>query len=104
MDMLNNEQQALAEKLGSLLAGSTLPEMIKEAIIQNLYKIPDEKIAELVRVLETEQGKLNSLVADLQKYFQRQKSSWAETEKQQNSVAVDIEKEITQELSSKVAQ
>lgn len=102
--MLQNEQQVLAEKLGSLLAGSTLPEMIKEAIIQNLYKIPDDKINELVRVLETEQDKLNSLVANLQKFFQRQKGSWVETEKQQHAIAADIEKEIAQELSSKIAQ
>ncbi|MEK7195033.1 MAG: hypothetical protein AAB561_00870 [Patescibacteria group bacterium] len=102
--MLNNEQQALAEKLGILLADSALPEMIKEAIIQNLYKIPDDKVAELVRVLETEQGKLNSLVADLQKFFQVQKSSWAETEKKQSSVAADLEQEIVKELSSEVTQ
>ncbi len=102
--MLNNEQQALAEKLGSLLADSALPEMIKESIIQNLYKIPDEKITELVRVLETEQDKLNSLVADLQKFFQVQKSSWAETEKQQSSAAADLEQEMVKELSSEVSQ
>lgn len=102
--MLNNEQQGLAEKLGLLLADSALPEMIKEAIIQNLYKIPDDKIAELARVLENEQDKLNSLVAGLQKFFQTQKGSWAETEKQQNSVAATIEQEIVQELSPKVAQ
>ena len=102
--MLTNEQQALAEKLGSLLADSALPEMIKEAIILNLYKIPDDKVTELVRVLETEQDKLNSLVADLQKFFQVQKTSWAETEKQQSSVATNLEQEIVKELSSKVAQ
>ena len=102
--MLNNEQQALAEKLGSLLADSALPEMIKEAIILNLYKIPDDKVTELVRVLETEQGKLNSLVADLQKFFQVQKKSWVETEKQQSSIAANLEQEIVKELSSKVAQ
>ena len=102
--MLTNEQQALAEKLGSLLADSALPEMIKEAIILNLYKIPDDKVTELVRVLETEQDKLNSLVADLQKFFQVQKTSWAETEKQQSSVATNLEQEIVKELSSKIAQ
>lgn len=81
------EQKYKLERCGTLLAQSPLDDSIKMAVIENMGKMTDGNLDELLRMLERETFELAALQRDLKALLARQEEGWKEVESQQEALA-----------------
>ena len=90
-----NEEKA--KKLAELLAESPMADELKEAIIENLAKIPVGLIENLIISLEEEHKKTEDIASSIKEFFKKQDGDWAKLETKQHKSAEDI---ITKEVEN----
>lgn len=100
--MLNQGQQEIAEKIGSLLAQSPLEDELKELVLDSIDKLPDYMIVELMQALESESEKLDQVVTDIELFLKDRDSQWDQLAEDQkaaaNSIIDKYEKKIDDEM------
>ena len=88
-------QKGIQERLARLLADSPLAEDLKKALIDNLDKIPDYHIFDLIDALEKEKIELERIALDIKLYLEQQDKDWKDLEAKQEVVADEL---INQEI------
>ena len=89
-----NVQDKVAKELAELLAQSTLSEVIKNKILNNLDKLPDYLVFGLVDALKQEDKEISKILLDLDMFFNKQDEAWQKAEADQKvAVAAIIEEE-----------
>lgn len=84
---LTKKLQQKGERLAELLAQSTLDDAVKELILDNLEKLPEDRITGLISVLEGEQHKTQEIVSSIQAFLKDQDQRWSDTEAKQEAHA-----------------
>ncbi|MBI2057915.1 MAG: hypothetical protein HYT63_02950 [Candidatus Yanofskybacteria bacterium] len=88
-------QKEIQERLAKLLADSSLAEDLKKALLDNMDKIPDYHIFDLIDALEKEKIELQRIALDIKLYLEQQGNDWKELEAKQEQAADEIvDKEI----------
>lgn len=83
-------QKGIQQRLAKLLADSPLAEEVKKALIDNLDRIPDYHIFDLIDALEKEKIELERIALDIKLYLEQQDKDWKELEAKQEQAADDI--------------
>lgn len=87
-----------AKRLGTLLAGSPINDDIKEVIINNVARMPEEAIDRLIMAFEAEQEFLTNLEHELQEYAFWQDEEWNKLTALQKRIAEDFVEEEIKEI------
>jgi glutamyl-tRNA reductase len=75
------------KKLIALLKDSTLPELSQKTIIENLDKLQEKYLEQIIKGLEKEQEQFKKLEKALKKFEKRKKEEWRKLEKKQRNLA-----------------
>src|SRR3989344_1278748 len=95
---LTQAQQEMAERLGELLTLSSLDDEMKDNIIENLDKLPEEDVVKLIAALEAENDQVEKLVADIEVYLKEQEAGWKEVEQEQEGFVNKFVEKMAQAL------
>ena len=93
--MTPETQKEIQQRLGQLLAESSLAEELKEAILDGMDKLPTYLIFDLLDALEKEKIELERIALDIKLYLDQQDKDWLKLEEKQQETAEDI---VDQEL------
>lgn len=88
--MNTKTQKDIQERLGLLLAQSPLAEDLKKALLDNMDKIPDYFVFDLIDALEKEKIELERIALDIKLFLEQQDQDWKKLEEKQQAVADDI--------------
>ena len=83
-------EKEIQERLAKLLAYSPLAEDLKKALIDNLDKIPDYHIFDLIDALEKEKVELERIALDIKLYLEQQDKDWKDLEAKQEALADEV--------------
>ncbi len=83
-------EKEIQEKLAKLLADSPLAEDLKKALLDNLDKIPDYHVFDLMDALEKEKVELERIALDIKLFLEQQDKDWKDLEAKQEAVADEI--------------
>ncbi|MBI2676469.1 MAG: hypothetical protein HYX21_00735 [Candidatus Yanofskybacteria bacterium] len=83
-------EKGIQERLAKLLADSPLAENIKKALLDNMDKIPDYHVFDLIDALEKEKVELQRIALDIKLYLEQQDKDWKDLEAKQEAVADEI--------------
>ena len=81
---------------GTLLAQSPLDEEIKNTVIENMDKITESQLDQIISSLERETLELVTLNELLKNFDEQQNSAWVELEKKQKAKANKMDDEALQ--------
>jgi len=84
---LNQVKQKMAERIGQLLAGSTLEDEVKQLILDNFEQLPEHLVVRLLDALESESDALRAVEFELKLFFDGQDKKWEELEEEQKVTA-----------------
>lgn len=96
--MNQTTQKEIQERLAKLLADSPLAEDLKKALIDNLDKIPDYHIFDLIDALEKEKVELERIAMDVKLFVEQQDKDWKDLEAKQEEVADKVIDEEIQKI------
>lgn len=88
----------MAERLAELLAQSILDDSLKDAIIDNLDKLPEEDVIKLIDALETENDQLLKIASDIETYLRDQEAGWEAVEEDQKNFINEFADKMAQAL------
>ena len=83
-------EKEIQERLAKLLAFSPLAEDLKKALVDNLDKIPDYHIFDLIDALEKEKVELERIALDIKLFLEQQGKDWKDSEAKQEEIANEI--------------
>ena len=83
-------EKAIQERLAKLLADSPLAEDLKKALLDNLDRIPDYHIFDLIDALEKEKVELERVALDIKLYLEQQDKDWKDLEAKQEALADEV--------------
>ena len=83
-------EKAIEERLAKLWADSPLAEDVKKALLDNMDRIPDYHIFDLIDALEKEKIELQRIALDIKLYVEQQDKDWKDLEAKQEAVADEI--------------
>ena len=83
-------QKEVQERLAKLLVFSPLAEDLKKVLIDNLDKIPDYHIFDLIDALEKEKVELERIALDIKLYLEQQDKDWKDLEAKQEALADEV--------------
>ena len=83
-------EKAIQERLAKLLADSPLAEDLKKALLDNLDRIPDYHIFDLIDALEKEKVELERIALDIKLYLEQQDKDWKDLEAKQEALADEV--------------
>ncbi len=95
---LTPEQQEMAQRLAELLGQSELDDQVKETIMDNLDKIPEEDILKLMDALENENDQIEKLARNIESFINEQESGWEGVEKEQQKFVDEFTEKMAQAL------
>lgn len=84
---MTKSQKETAERLAELLVTAPVEEGLKELIVNNVDKLPESMVLDLLDALETGNDQLEALTAKVEAYIDAQDIGWQEVEKEQGSYA-----------------
>ena len=88
--MNNNMNEEKAKELGELLGESPIADEIKEAILENLAKIPMNLVDDLIESLKNEKSKISEVIFEIEEFFKKQDKEWEELAVTQRTAAEEI--------------
>ena len=94
------ELQYKVKRCGVLLAQSPLDEAIKDAIVENVGKMTEDQLDQIIHSLERETIELVSLTKILESFDRQQDEDWKELEKKQQEKAEKIIENTTKDLET----
>ena len=101
---MNKTDTKKAQKLGKLLAESPLEDEIKQAIIDNIDKMPMDLVDKLIYSLENEQEVVDKIAKEVKDFIAKRDKAWADLGKKQQAAVDEIidkeEKEIEKEAAA----
>jgi hypothetical protein len=80
----------LADKIGVMLAESTLSDDIKEHISNNLDKLPEVMLVSLFEGLKAEDEEMERIAFDTELYLKDQEDAWKKVEEDQKVAAATV--------------
>lgn len=80
----------LADKIGVMLAESSLSDDIKEHIANNLDKLPEEQLVALFEGLKADDEEMKRIAFDTELYLKDQEEAWKNVEDDQKVAAATI--------------
>ncbi len=90
--------EQLAERIGQLLAESSLEQKIKDEILDHLDTMPEDMVFKLKDALEMEKEDLNNVIFDIELFMREQDERWAKLEAEQQSAATKMTDELFEKL------
>jgi len=87
---LNNAQQQLADRLGELLAESTLDNEIKSLFLEKMESIPERLLFRLKDALEMQQAEVENIAFEIERFLKGQDANWKNTAEEQKKSADTI--------------
>lgn len=100
--MTTKIQKEIAERLGKLLAQSPLANDLKKLFLDNLDKIPDYYIFDLIDALEKEKVELQRIALDIKLFLEQQVADWQKVEEKQAQAADEIIEEELKKIEDEV--
>ena|SRR3989344_2958620 len=96
---LNNGQEALAEKIGQLLAQSPVDQKLKEMILEKIDQIPEHLLFKLLDSLELENDELERTAFEIDLFLKEQDANWEKVAEEQKKAADDAVDRVAEALS-----
>jgi|SRR3989344_4606149 len=90
--------ETMIDRLGHLLAESPLDEKIKQAILDNLDKIPGHMMVGLLDALNAEREQLKNLEFDLKSFEEEQDNKGGELEAKKKAVVESMAQKWAQKI------
>jgi hypothetical protein len=90
MSELTESQQKLAEEFAKLLAQAPLQDGLKEVFMQNLDRLTEVDLAQLIRWLSDRNQAVGELEASLVELQKKHEAEWKSLAREQGQVAMDI--------------
>ncbi|OGN08813.1 MAG: hypothetical protein A3J46_06470 [Candidatus Yanofskybacteria bacterium RIFCSPHIGHO2_02_FULL_41_11] len=87
---MNEAQQQLADRLGELLAESTLDNEIKSLFLEKIESIPEHLLFRLKDALEMEQAEVENIAFEIEMFLKEQDVNWKNTVEEQKKAANTI--------------
>lgn len=88
-------KKEIQDRLGKLLAESPLHNEVKKVLLDNIDKIPDYRVFDLIDALEKEKIELERIALDIKLFLEQQNEDWRKLEEKQAQVAdATIEEEL----------
>lgn len=87
---LTPAQQQLADRLGELLAGSSLDGEIKNLLLEKMENIPEYLLFRLKDALEMEQEELENVAFEIEMFLKEQGAHWKNVVEEQKKAADTI--------------
>lgn len=87
---LTEQQQKLADRIAQLLAASPLEDWIKTELLNNLDRMPEHQLVQLVGFLTDQESEMSSIEEELKALARRHAAEWKALEKKQESTAMNI--------------
>lgn len=100
--MDSKTQKEIQERLGKLLAASPLADDLKKALLDNLDKIPDYHVFDLIDALEKEKLELQRIALDIKLFLDQQDEDWKKLEEKQQKAADEIIDEEIRKIEDEV--
>lgn len=88
--MNSKVKKEIQERLGKLLAESPLEGEVKKVLLENIGKIPDYHVFDLLDALEKEKLELQRIALDVKLFLEQQNGDWKKLEERQAAVADEI--------------
>lgn len=96
-------KKEIQDRLGKLLAESPLHNEIKEVLLDNIGKIPDYHVFDLIDALEKEKIELEKIALDVKSFLEQQDDDWKKLEEKQAYAADEIIDEELKKLEDEFA-
>jgi len=90
---MNEAQQQLADRIGELLADSPMDDELKQLLLNNMEKIPENLLFQLKDALEMEQEELENVAFEIKVFLKDKNAGWdklAEEQKKAANTLVDV--------------
>jgi len=97
---LTTEEQKLADELGQLLAESVLNPEIKDALADNVERMPKDMIFRLLNALRSEKKSLERLETQLELFDEEQDEKWKKLADDQQKFANDLVTKVFNQLTN----
>lgn len=84
---MNEAQQNLADRMGELLAESLMDEELKNLLLENMEKIPEQLLFKLKDALEMDQQEAENTAFEIELFLKEQDDSWKKVAEDQKKMA-----------------